>query len=122
MLGERLVQDRYDSRCVERSADLNRQAPPRELVDQGQHPERLAVLAVILQKVIRPDMAGVVRADRHQVVAAAAAPARPRDGQPEFLPQAVDPFKVDGPALAPRSSFRGTGQDGGARVQGTRRR
>jgi hypothetical protein len=38
MLGEHALQDRDDPPSAERSADLDRQALPSELVDQGQHP------------------------------------------------------------------------------------
>lgn len=87
MLGEYPLQDGDDPPCAERPADLDRQAFPREFVDQGQHAEGPAVRALVLQEVVRPDVAWILGADGHRVLDAnpSASAAGPGDGKIQGL-------------------------------------
>jgi hypothetical protein len=82
---------------------FDRQALPREFVDEREDAEHLAVGAMILEEVIGPDAIGALGSDRHGVPSAATPPTattRPGQVQAQCLPQAVDPLVLDGPALA----------------------
>lgn len=50
---------------VEPSLDTDRQAFPRELIDDAQHAERLAVMGSIHHEVVTPHMVPVLRSQAH---------------------------------------------------------
>src|SRR5262249_25660313 len=105
MLGEHPLQDGDDPPGAERGPDLDRQALPREFIDQREDAQRLPVGAMILEEVIGPDVIRAFGSDRNRVPGAAtpsSSATRPGQAQAQLLPQAVDPLEVDGPSLAPQ--------------------
>src|SRR5262245_20064371 len=75
---------------AERGPDFDRQALPREFIDQRQDAQRLAIGAMILEEVIGPDVIGALGSDRHGVPSSAPPPAattRPGQAQAQLLPQ-----------------------------------
>src|SRR5262245_40688609 len=71
---------------------LDRQAFPRELVHERQDPQRLAVLAMILQEVVCPGVTGAFRRDEDGVALSTAATATPPRGRgPYTVPNRGSP-------------------------------
>ena len=78
------------TRRGQRGPDLDRQALPREFIDQREDPKRLSVRVMILEEVIGPDVIGALGSDGHGVPSAATPPAaatRPGQAQAQLLPQ-----------------------------------
>src|SRR5690606_31210454 len=91
---------------VELATDPDRQAFPGELVDDVEHAELPAIVGPPLDKVIGPDMVGMLRPkpDARSVIQPEAAFLRLLLGnlQPLPPPDALDAFGVHRPSLRPQ--------------------
>lgn len=65
MFHEQIGEHREHVIALELTLDMDRQALPAMLVDDREHPERLAVMGAIRDEVVAPDMATVLRSKAH---------------------------------------------------------
>jgi len=93
---------------VEPSLDADRQALTGKLVDDAEHPINSSIMSPVLDEVVAPDMARILRPEPH--AGAVVQPQTPafglllRDLQPLPPPDAIDALLVHVPPVAPQQS------------------
>ncbi len=101
MLGKRISKAVQDVVRPETARDHNRQASACKLIDDNEHAERPPILGAIVDKVIGPDVIGLVWAQAHtrSIVEPETAPfwLFLWHFQPFPPPDAIDPLDVDMP-------------------------
>lgn len=103
MSQKQFAEHMQDVLAVELAPDMDGQALPRELVDDGQHPERLAVMGAIHDEVIGPNVVPVCRSQPDARTVIKPEPASLRlllwNLEPLTSPDALDPFQANRPAI-----------------------